>query len=219
MTTSSDLRALFSSKTLLIFDFDGTIADSSPIHARAFNEAFASYGVTVDYSTVAGLPTDAAVDRIVAEAGLVLHPTRRTSIIAKKREVARRIMGAELTPLDGSIPFLRHVGKSYNMALCTSGSRATIEMSLQKLKIATLFEPIITADDVANGKPAPEGFIKALRYFNVPAEQALVLEDAESGLAAAAAAGIEAIHVVPNGDVRKHPLWGTWPMLNQAVVG
>lgn len=214
----SPLAKLFRRKVLLIFDFDGTIVDSSPLHERAFNEAFSVYGVAVNYAALAGLTTDTAVDKVSAEAGLRLNDRQRTSLIMRKRDVARRLIGTELAPIEGSLAFIKATKQRYQLALCTSGSRGTVEIALDQVGLTGTFDPLIAAEDVINGKPDPEGFLKALEYHRTPADRALVFEDADSGLAAAAAAGIDAIRIVPQGSARESFQEADWFMLNEALA-
>ena len=214
--SATPLADLLRRKRLLIFDFDGTIVDSSPLHARAFNEAFAAEGVAVDYSTIAGLTTDAAIDKVAAGAGLQLDAARRSFLIADKRSRALRLIEAELKPIDGSLEFLRRAAALYPMALCTSGSRPTIEVALRQMGLSGTFDPVITAGDVTRGKPDPEGFLKAAAERGISPADALVFEDAASGLAAARAAGMEAVHVVEHGAASA-PGQADWAMLNEAL--
>jgi len=215
--TGSPLADLLSRKRLLIFDFDGTIVDSSPLHAQAFSEAFAAYGTHVDYSAIAGLVTADAVDKVAAGARLILDETQRSALIADKKARARALIASRLEPIAGSIPFLRRAARSHKLALCTSGSRGTVEVALERVGLADRFAPVVTADDVTHGKPHPEGFLKALAAHGMDAEGALIFEDAPSGLAAAAAAGIEAVHVVGPGQA-EDPLQADWAMLGAALA-
>jgi HAD superfamily hydrolase (TIGR01509 family) len=214
--SASPLAELLRTRRLLIFDFDGTIVDSSPLHARAFNEAFAAHGVAVDYATIAGLTTETAVDQVARGAGLHLDDEKRAFLISDKRARALRLVEAELEPIAGSLDFLRAAGELFPLALCTSGSRPTIERALERVGLVGVFDPVITAGDVRQGKPHPEGFLKAAAHHRVAPADALVFEDAPSGLAAARAAGIQAVHVVEPGAASRAGQ-ADWPMLNTAL--
>ncbi len=211
---AGELAELLRRKRLLIFDFDGTIADSSPLHSRAFNEAFAGHGIAVDYDRITGLTTEAAVARICKEAGLRLGDGEQSALVVDKRRRARALIENGLEPLEGSLEFLRAARGRYAFALCTSASRPTLEASLRRLGIDDCFDSIRTAEDVSAGKPAPEGFLKTLAWHGVQPDEALVFEDADSGMAAAEAAGVDAIRIVP-----ENPRGGeaTWPVLNDAL--
>jgi HAD superfamily hydrolase (TIGR01509 family) len=213
----SPLAALLSRKRLLVFDFDGTIVDSSPLHARAFSEAFAPEGVEVDYSTIAGMTTGAAVDRLAAGAGLALSPEKREALIADKRERALRLVESELKAIEGAVEFVRAARARWPLALCTSGSRRTIDVALDRVGLTNAFDPLVTAESVSNSKPHPEGFLMAAAAHSVAPGDALVFEDAETGLAAARSAGIDVIHVVPAAE-RPGPAQADWTALNAALA-
>ena len=210
--SAADLVGLLSRKRLMIFDFDGTIVDSSPLHERAFNEAFEREGVRVDYSTIAGMTTESAVDQIAARAGLTIDPARRAAVVAHKRERARRHIANELVGMAGSLEFIDRARGRYLLALCTSGSRETIRVSLERIGLTGCFDPVVTGEDVAIGKPDPEGFLKILAHHGIDAPDALVFEDSDHGLAAAAAAGIDTVRIVPGHD-EAGGMKATWGML------
>jgi HAD superfamily hydrolase (TIGR01509 family) len=211
---AAELADLLRRKRLLIFDFDGTIADSSPLHSQAFNEAFERYGIAVDYDRIAGLTTEAAVEWICDEAGLSLNDEQKSALVLDKRRRARSLIENGLVPLEGSLEFLGAVRGRYALALCTSASRPTVEASLKRLGIADWFDSVCTAEDVSVGKPAPEAFLRALAQHDAQPGHALVFEDADSGMAAAAAAGVDAVRIVG-----RNPQGGeaTWPILNDAL--
>lgn len=214
--SAASLADLLLRKRLMIFDFDGTIADSSPLHERAFNEAFESEGVTVDYSTIAGMTTESAVDHIAGKAGLRLDAAKRSSVIADKRQRARRHIASQLVGMDGSLEFIERVKGRYLLALCTSGSRDTIEVSLERLGLTAHFDPIVTGEDVARGKPDPEGFLRILDQHGMAASDAVVFEDSDHGMAAAAAAEIDTVQIVAGHD-EAGGMKATWKMLLGAL--
>lgn len=204
-------------KRLLIFDFDGTLVDSSPLHARAFSAAFAPLGITVDYERIAGITTPAAVDKLLAEAGLDLPPEQRQALVRDKQQHVLALLQAELKPLDGAVEFLQAARSRYRLALCTSGSLRSVSAALAKTGLAGMFDPLVTAEDVQRSKPDPEGYLLALRTAGFAPAEALIFEDAESGLAAARAAGIDAVHIVPQGQAVA-PGQADWATLNRALA-
>jgi HAD superfamily hydrolase (TIGR01509 family) len=214
---SSPLARLLARKRLLIFDFDGTLVDSSPLHARAFAEVFAPHGVAVDYARIAGMTTDAAVDRLAEEAGLSLDEAARARLIGAKRERGLELIERELAAIDGAPDFVRAAARRFRLALCTSGSRRSVEAALARVGLDGCFDPAVTADDVARGKPDPEAFLQVLDRTGAAAGEALIFEDADSGIAAAAAAGIDALRIVEPGAARGADE-ADWPMLNAALA-
>lgn len=213
---ASPLADLLARKRLLIFDLDGTLVDSSPLHARAFAQAFAPFGIAVDYATVAGLTTESAVDRLADAAGEILAPEVRTALIRQKRELALALIETELQAIPGAPAFVRTAGDRWLRALCTSASRANADAALHRAKLTGCFDWIVTANDVSRSKPDPEIFLAALDRSGIAAADALVFEDAPSGLAAAAAAGIDTIEVV-QGRARAGTEQANWSMLNDTL--
>jgi sugar-phosphatase len=182
-------------KRLLIFDFDGTLADTSPLHARAFVETLAPLGVPVDYPTLAGLKTRDAIEKALRAAGGATQDVDVGALVEDKQRRVRRLIEQELQPSPRIDAFLGWAQTRFRLAMVTSGSRGTINLALRKLQYENLFDPLICADDVERAKPAPEGFLKALRLAQCEAAAALIFEDSESGFAAARAAGVEFIDV------------------------
>lgn len=203
-------------KRLLIFDLDGTLVDSSPLHARAFAQVCAPFSITVDYARVAGLTTEAALDHLMRSSGVQLTSDERDTLIKRKRALSLALIESDLQPLPGAMSFVRAAGGKWLRALCTSASRAGAEASLRRAGIYHCFDWIVTGNDVARGKPDPEIFLAALDHAGVAPVDALVFEDAPSGLAAAEAARIEAIQIVTDAS-RSGSSQVSWSMLNEAL--
>ena len=180
---------------MLIFDLDGTLADSSPIHDRAFREAFAPLGIVPDYATIAGMTTDAAVAKILSGAAIHVSDERRAALVEDKRKRSLALLETELVEIDGSTAFVKRAQVTYRLALCSSGSRPAVERTIALLGLAGAFDPVVTANDIARGKPDPEGFLRVLDQAGINAAEALVFEDADSGIEAAARAGIDALRI------------------------
>jgi beta-phosphoglucomutase len=169
---------LLSRKTLLIFDLDGTLIDTTPIHARAFQETFAPLDIAVDYSTIAGMKTEDAVSKLLAGAG---------------RSALGLIGAAE--PIAVAAEFVSRARHRFRIALCTSGSRRGTELSLETLCMAGAFEAVVTGEDVTAGKPDPASYLEVLRRTAVEPSAAWVFEDADLGAEAARRAGIDVVRV------------------------
>jgi HAD superfamily hydrolase (TIGR01509 family) len=198
MTPLANLAHALHGKRLLIFDFDGTVADTSPLHAAAFAQALAPLGIGVDYPSIAGMKTLDAMYKCLERAGRSLTQDEVTALAAAKQKCVREMISQGLQPLPGVDDFLRWAKPRYQLAMVTSGSRETVSLALEKLGYTNWFSPLICADELKRAKPDPEGFSKALQLTGVPAGEALVFEDSEAGLAAANAAGVSYF------DVRSH---------------
>lgn len=193
-----DPAAKLSGRRLFIFDLDGTLADTSPIHAAAFAEALAPRGIAVDYSAIAGLATADAMRKLLDEAAQTADEATIAALVEAKRAAARERLSS-VRPLPGAHEFVTQAARAHRLALCTSAARATAMRTLSTLAFAQDFDPLVTADDIAKAKPAPDAFLTVLAQAGVCAADALVFEDSDAGLAAAAAAGIETIRIGSEG--------------------
>lgn len=190
MKPLANLAYALHGKRLLIFDFDGTVADTSPLHAAAFSQVLAPLGIAVDYPSIAGMKTLDAMQKRLVQAGWSLPHDEVTALAAAKQECVRKMIGQALLPLPGVDDFLRWAKPRYQLAMVTSGSRGTVGLALEKLGYTDWFSPLICADDLTRAKPDPEGFLKALQLTGVPADEALVFEDSQAGFLAASAANL-----------------------------
>jgi sugar-phosphatase len=182
-------------KRLLIFDFDGTVADTSPLHTRAFNQVLAPFGITVDYSTIAGLKTTDALRQCLDQHAQDLSAEALDALVLAKQQAVRAMIGSGLEPLPSVDAFLRWVRPRYHLSMATSGSRGTVQLALEKLGYGTWFSPLLCADDVRQTKPDPEIFLNVLSLTGYLPDQAVVFEDSDAGIAAAKSAGIMCIDV------------------------
>lgn len=189
------LSSLIQGRKLLIFDFDGTLVDSSPLHAKSFTQVLAPFDISVDYSSIAGMKTLDAIRHLVTSAGKALSDEQVASLVDAKQQCVRALIRQQLEPMPGVDAFLCKARSCYQLALVTSGSRATVLLALEQLGYLNWFEPLICADDVLHAKPAPDGFLMALQQSGFSAKEALVFEDSEAGFLAAKAAKLDYIDV------------------------
>lgn len=209
-------------KALLIFDVDGTIADTSPIHSAAFNEALAPWGLSVNYGTIAGMTTDLAFRHVLENAGISFTATDIMQLVDRKRDTARRLLPNAIRPIPGAGEFLRHAHGRYRMAVFSLGSKKTVGMTLQLLGIDRMFDIIITSEDVARPKPHPDGIALILKAQGMQAEQALLFEDTAIGAEAGMNGGVDVIQIVSSTTAPCIPgvLWrANWPQLLVAFRG
>ena len=195
MLNLQPIDELLKQKKLLIFDFDGTLADTSPLHARAFSMVLATYNITVDYQSIAGMKTKDAIKKCLITNGMNLSSDEIDTLVAAKQQFARTLIKNELKPLPGVDVFLRWAKTRYRLAMYSSGSRGTVSIALDKLGYTGWFDPIVFADDITHAKPDPEGYLKILEMTGVYAQQAIVFEDSEAGLTSASLSNITAIDV------------------------
>jgi len=182
---------------LIIFDFDGTVADTSPLHAAAFSEVLSPLGVEFQYESIAGMKTADALLLCSKVAGLELNAERLAELVVAKQSKVREMIAESIKPLPGVDAFLRWARPRYRLSMGTSGSRDTVELALKKLGYDNWFDPLVCAEDVTRAKPHPDIYLRVLELTGFAPQHALVFEDSDVGINSAKRAGI--VHI----DVRK----------------
>ena len=189
MNNTESLKRKLEGKKLLIFDFDGTIADTSPFHEIAFIETLKPLKVKVNYELIAGKKTIDAIKLCCKK--LALDDVQYIDLTKTKQKKFKEQIANTIQPLPGVHEFLEWAKPSYDLALASSGSRSNIMFCLERLGYLNFFQYILCGDDVKNGKPDPEIFLKVLRKFYYQPEDALIFEDSQAGFEASINAGIE----------------------------
>ena len=181
-----------------IFDLDGTLVDTMPLHYRAWNEAMHQVGLkeTLDedlFYSLGGVPTRRVAELFGYHYGLKLDPEH---VMHVKEQLYLRLI-PEVTVIEPVANFLRTVAAHKPRAIATGGLPDIALPALKSARLDTYFPIVITPQDVApgRGKPEPDMFLLAAQRMGVPPEQCLVFEDAEPGIQAALAAGMKVVHV------------------------
>ena len=178
-----------------IFDCDGTLADTMPLHYRAWTRLVAELGGTFPeqlFYESGGKPTVEILRMLRDEHELKVSDVEKA---AKRKEEYFLEMVHEVKPIE---PVLRVVRRCYGikpMAVASGGFRRQIEQTLDALGIRSLFDAVVCVEDYARGKPFPDPFLEAARRLNVPPADCVVFEDSLLGVQAAKAAGMECVFV------------------------
>jgi HAD superfamily hydrolase (TIGR01509 family) len=188
----------------LIFDVDGTLAETEEAHRAAFNGAFAARGMgwhwaPDDYRTL--LATTGGKERIAAHAariGAALSADAIAALHADKTARYTELIAAGELPLRPGVADLVAAARAagLRLAVATTTSRPNIEaltLAAWGLPAAEVFDVIAAGDEVARKKPAPDVFLLALDRLGVAPEAALALEDSRNGLSSARAAGLRVL--------------------------
>ncbi len=180
----------------VIFDCDGTLVDSMPAHFDAWCEALASYGAGGIFKedvffAMGGRPTKDIVVDLNNEYGLKLDPS--AIALAKRDAFLKKLDKLEF--IEEVADFARSLRGVVPMAVASGGSRYVVEKTLRLLDCSDWFDEVVTADDVANGKPSPDIFLHAAKLLGVSPGKCLVIEDAPPGVLAAEAAGMTVITI------------------------
>jgi len=180
----------------LIFDMDGTLVHSDPVHLQAFAEILGPEGIVIDdelyRSSIIGHTNESIF------ASLLPHLTvEEHEAYAERKEAAFRRMALDLKPLDGLIELLDWAKASgIRIALVTNAPLLNATHMLDVLGITDRFEVKITIDQVERGKPDPLPYLTALDRLGLKAHEAIAFEDSPSGMRAAKGAGLFSVGVL-----------------------
>ena len=175
----------------LIFDLDGTLADTMPYHFKGWQAACRKYGTEINPSFLrkhTGSPGWLIADEILKKCGLDGNVTAEQIMNDKLDEFYRQLHLVRAIP-----PVVDIVKKYYGilpMAIGTGGHREAVERTLAVTDLRKYFSIIVTANDVSHFKPHPETFLKCAEMMNIEPAYIEVFEDAELGLEAARNAGM-----------------------------
>lgn len=179
----------------LIFDLDGTLVDSLPLHHAARLQASAEWQLPISpaqWLANIEIPTREFLQQVAGQASLTLDITAFT-----RRKVAiyeERI--AEIHPFATMLTLLKTHHGQRKLAIGTGSPRRQVEAILQHTGLAAYFDVVVCGDEVARPKPAPDIFLRVLELLALPAGRCLVIEDTEAGVQAAEAAGLKALLAV-----------------------
>jgi len=181
-----------------IFDCDGTLADSMPVHFHAWCDALKSFhpGMEFDedlYYSWAGVSTQGVVERLNEIHGTDLDP----AVVAHRKEDYYLERMLSVQPIPEVVDFARAISRTHPVSVATGGWRRVAGETLRLIGLGDVFSIIVTPEDVEHGKPAPDMFLLAAQKMGVPPRDCLVFEDGEQGIIGARAAGMEVV-VIPS---------------------
>jgi len=180
-------------------DLDGTLAETMPLHHRAYASVFADLGGALsleDFLGLAGGPARETISGFAAAAGVSIEtaPTWQEIHQRKKALFSSFVAAGGIAPLELAA-LVTAAPPNIRIAVVTSGNRAGALEIIEALGLAQRIELIVSGDDVDSGKPHPEPYRKAAELLAVAPEDCLVFEDHADGVASATAAGMTVIDV------------------------
>ncbi len=184
----------------VIFDVDGTLIDSEPIHVAAWDATLQRFGHHLSEasetlrSTMAGKKPLVIATELIAEFGLSVPPAE---FVQEKTDLFLGLYQTKVHPMPGVIDAIKRLNRSgYVLGIGTAMGKQNLLRVLHALDVTDFFAATATGDDVLNGKPHPETYLTVAGKLGVPPGQCVVIEDSESGIASAKAAGCLCIALV-----------------------
>jgi len=179
----------------VVFDMDGTIADSEKIAQRVTKEFFSNRGIILtreEEKIIFGLNWKDLVKAILKSRGLEYNQNIKNTL--KERYV--RTMSRDVKALPGVYDLLAEVNKNLKVGLATNSRHREVDIIFDKLGFHEYFHLKLARDHVKKGKPDPEIYLKAADTFSVKPFECVVFEDSIIGLMAAKAAGMQSVAIV-----------------------
>lgn len=180
-----------------LFDCDGTVADSMPLHLIAWQAAVGEHGATItpeQFYGWGGLPVEAVIGRLNQQQSLHMAP----AVVAERKEALYYEMLPQLTAVEAVLEHVLEAHGRIPIAIVSGSTRDSVTRSLATLGLLDRFDTLVCAEDYQHGKPSPEPFLVAARRLGVSPESCLVFEDADPGIEAATAANMQWVKVPQN---------------------
>jgi HAD superfamily hydrolase (TIGR01509 family) len=178
----------------LIFDCDGTLTDSMPLHYVAWSRTLRRYGVAFPeerFYALGGMPSKQIVRLLAGEHGVEVD----AHVAAHEKEGLFMNLIQHLAPITEVIDVARHFRGQLPMAVASGGYRHIIHHQLTQIGISDWFDTIVTAEDTVRHKPDPDVFLLAAQRMGVSPEACLVYEDSSLGIDAAKSAGMDFVDI------------------------
>lgn len=193
----------------ILLDFDGVLADTEPIHFAMFREVLKQEGVTLSkslyYEKYLGLDDRSCFAAVYKDQGRRLDAATKERLIQNKNKALLEFVDGRPVLLPGVKAFVEKMNQNYFLAIVSGALKSEITAILDGAGLRDKFHVIVAADDVAQGKPDPEGFLTAIRLLNrdfIPSSEVLfgseclAIEDSPWGIEAAHRAGSRCLGVL-----------------------
>lgn len=188
----------------IVFDYDGVIADTEPLHLRAFQDTLAMRGVDLPrakyFDDYLGLDDAGVFGAVSADQGLWWSKLEIRALVAEKADRFRDLSGTERVLFPGAADRLREWSRTVLVAIASGSLRHEIEAVLAAESLLDIVPVIVAAGEIANGKPAPDPYLRALDLLAqarggppLDASRCVAIEDSAWGIEAAHAAGMKAV--------------------------
>jgi beta-phosphoglucomutase len=183
----------------LVFDFDGVLADSEPLHLRAFQETFAPLGITVTrdeyYAHYLGYSDEDAIVRLAARHHLATGDRQVRALLDQKKQVFDEMLLGTDVLHPGAAECVERLARDYPLGIASGALRDEIEAILRRHRLDGHFQFIVAAGDTPASKPAPDPYARAAALHGRQPAECLAIEDSRWGLESARTAGLTCIGI------------------------
>ena len=183
----------------IVFDFDGVIADSEPLHLRALQQVLAPLGIEVEreeyYARYLGYDDVGAFRAITADRGVGATDAEIQGLIAAKSEIYQTLLAGDGVLYAGAAACVGRLGAEFPLGIASGALRHEIQTILAAGALDRHFRFIVASGDTPAGKPAPDPYLRAASLHGVPPQACVAIEDSRWGIASARTAGMKCIGI------------------------
>jgi HAD superfamily hydrolase (TIGR01509 family) len=186
----------------ILFDFDGVLVDSEPVHFQCWSEILSDFGLSLQWESWAaeciGVSDRQMLERMSRQVNPPIDVDTLYATYPRKRDRFRQLMEERMPFFEGARELFESL-RGYKLALVTSSGRAEVEPVLRKAGLFEYFSATVCFGDVVRIKPAPDPYLKAAELL--AAKRPLVVEDSDAGAESGRAAGFDVLRVVTPAEV------------------
>jgi beta-phosphoglucomutase len=178
---------------LIMVDLDGTLFDTRRTNYLAYKEAISKYGFKIDYKYYCNYCNGKHYTDFLPQ--ITTNDQKKLEEIHKRKKLVYKSYLHEARINQPLVDLLKSLKNTYKIALVTTASKINANEILNRFGIIDIFDLILTQEDIIKNKPAPDGYLKAMNFFNVTPEDCIIFEDSNIGIEAAQASGSECLVV------------------------
>ena len=183
----------------IVFDFDGVLADSEPLHFRAYQQVLASLGTTLTreeyYGQLLGYNDEDCFRLIAQSRGWEEDESRVAALMAEKGRVFEQLILDSDTLYAGAAECIERMAAAFPLGIASGALKHEIALTLQRARLDHHFRFIVGSGDTPNSKPAPDPYLRAAEKHGLPPSECVALEDSRWGLESARTAGLRTVGI------------------------
>ena len=183
----------------VVFDFDGVLADSEPLHLAVYQELFAALGATLTredyYANYLGFDDDGVFRAMAAAQAWQMDDTRITALIDQKARVFDDLIRSREVLFPGAAACVERLARGFPLGIASGALKHEIQTILRATRLERHFRFIVASGDTPNSKPAPDPYARAARLHGLPPSACVAIEDSRWGIVSAKQAGLPCVGI------------------------
>src|SRR5262245_10637981 len=183
----------------IVFDFDGVLADSEPLHLKAYQAILEPEGIHLDTKTYCerylGYDDEGSIRQVVKDFGLLLADEEIEVLLAEKARIFEKLVSNGEVLYPGAAACVRRLGAEWPLGIASGALRGEIELMLRGARLLDAFRFIVSAGETDRTKPAPDPYLRAAELHGLSPSECVAIEDSHWGLQSARDAGMRTVAV------------------------